>query len=519
MATRKKKTPAERWAALVLKVSTSRPVDVTETEANKQARITRLLADYDAFVLYYFPHYTQNKLGAVTHCAPFHIAGVNALLANPYYKGFWKIFRGGAKSSHADIFAPLYLKQQRPVRQLNVMMLIGKNAATAQRLLQDIQAELQHNPRFIHDFGPQIKDGSWEQGEFQTMDGCGFVALGMGQPPRGTRFGANRPDYIVADDLDDDKLKKNPKRIREAVDWLYRAVIPTMDIGLARFVLVNNLICKKGIMGTMMAERPDWHRLEVNALDANGNPNWARYTKEFYAQLRKDIGTKAFLTEYQNDPQEDGGVFTHEQISWQQLGDPTTWLRFDAIVAYADFSYSTSLSSDYTAITFWAKQGTKLYKLRAYLRQTETPAKAVKWWFDLHFSLPDAVRLKIRSYAEANATQKTILKPLFEKEARKRGVTNFVKFDTQKKGDKNDRIGSMTTQYENGDVVYCLSQHDDPDMQASVEQLTSWAEGAPHDDGPDADQSAWAKLETLGRLSGRSGAYSGGFTKNAARGF
>ncbi len=515
MAKKRTLTPAERWDALVLKVSSSRPTDLLETPAAKAARIARLLADYDTFVTYYFPHYTVNKLGEVTHCAPFHIEGAAAVLADPSYKGIWEIFRGGAKSTHADIFLPLFLKQQRPVRQLNVMMLIGKNNTTAQRLLQDVMVELAHNPRFLHDFGPQIRDGSWEQGEFQTLDGCGFVALGMGQPPRGTRFGANRPDFIVADDLDDDKLKKNPARIREAVDWLYRAVLPTMDIGIARFLLVNNRIARRGILATLVAERPAWHHLLVNALDEAGNPSWPKYTRAYYAQLKKDIGTKAFLTEYQNDPQEDGGVFLLEQIHY----GPADWTAMEAIVAYADFSYSTSASSDFTSIHYVGRVGTKFYALKTYHRQDETAAKAVRWWYAFHLSLPEAIRVRVRAWAEANATQKTILKPLFDKEARQRGVAQFVRFDTSKKGDKADRIGSMTTYYENGDLIYCQTQEADPDMLAAVEQLTGWSEKAAHDDGPDAQQSAIAKLESIGRTSGRSYTPTGGFTKNAARGF
>ncbi|WP_400192805.1 hypothetical protein [Hymenobacter sp. B81] len=512
----KKKNLHSRWKELVTKISSDRPVDRDENEYTKRIRIQRAQADYDFFVTYYFPHYTQNKLGEVTHCAPFHIDGANTVRNTPNYKGIWEIFRGGAKSTHVDIFLPLWLKIQEP-RQINVMMLVGKNHKTAVRLLQDIQAELAANPRYIHDFGEQVKLGSWEQGEFVTNDGCAFVALGMGEPPRGTRFGANRPDYIACDDLDDDKLKKNPARIREAVDWLYRAVIPTMDIGIARFILVNNRITKTGILSTVVAERPEWHHLLVNALDENGKPTWGKYTEAYFDQLKKDVGWKAFQTEYMNDPQEDAGVFTREAIQWKKM--PNDWTQFDAIVMYGDMSYSTSKKSDYTAIKCWAKKGVTLNKLKAYLRQTETPAQAIDWWFRFYLSLPKAVQLKMRCYVEANATQRILLKPIIDAAAKRYGVTNFIKFDLERKGDKADRIGSMTTQYHNGDVFYDISQLEDPDMIASVEQLTGWEEGARYDDGPDADQSAHAKLVIIGRLSGRGAARTGAFVKNNSRGF
>lgn len=513
----KAKTLEERWDELVLKVTSDRPTELGESIADQQARIARARVDYDFFVTYYFPHYTKNKLGEITHCAPFHIAAANAVKANPSFKGFWKWFRGSAKSTHGNIFLPLWLKIQVPIRQLNVMMLIGKNAKTATRLLQDIQAELAANPRYLNDFGPQIKDGSWAEGEFQTMDGCAFVALGMGQPPRGTRFGADRPDYITGDDLDDDKLKKNPSRVKEVVEWLHRAVIPTMDIGIARFMLINNLIAKRGIMASMIAEHPDWYLSEVNALDEAGEVTWDKYTKAFFAQLRKDIKTKAFLSEYMNDPQEDGGVFTLEQIVYKKV--PKDWTWFDALVMYCDPSYSTSEKSDYTAIALWGKKEERFYKLKAYFRQRETIDKAMRWWFKYYLSLDVKVRAKMRCYVEANATQCVILRPRINKAASKFGIANPIRFDKTKKGDKADRIGSMTTQYENGDVFYNIDEENDADMMASVEQLTGWVEGAKHDDGPDADESAWRRLEKVGKASGREQTPTGSFTKNTSRAF
>jgi predicted phage terminase large subunit-like protein len=518
---KKTKNPEERWAALVLRVS-SATAGQTEQVTEREARINRARVDYDFFVTTYFPHYTKDKLGNTTNCAPYHVDAANDVLANQEFTGFWMWFRGSAKSTHANIFLPMWLKIQTPVRQLNVMLLIGKNSKTATRLLQDIQVELQHNELYIRDFGHQIKDGSWEQGEFQTADGCAFVALGMGQPPRGTRFGAQRPDYIVMDDTDDDKLKKSPARVTEVVEWVHRAVLPTMDSGIMRFLFVNNFIARKGLMARLVAEHPDWYMSRVDAMDKKGNPTWSRHSKEHFARLRKKVKEKAFLSEYMNDPQEDGGVFTLEQIKWRPaLSD---WTQYDALVMYGDPSFSTSEKADFFSIPLWAKRGTKFTKLKVYHRQRETASKAIKWWFKYYYGLPLKVRVKLRCYVESNATQKEILRPLIEAEAKRTGLPNFIKFDTSKKGDKEDRISSMTTQYENEDVEYNSAEQSDPDMLASIEQLTGWTEGggqAMHDDGPDADESAWRKLEKAGKRSGRAGreTRSKGFKKSTSRSY
>lgn len=186
---------------------------------------------------------------------------------------------------------------------------------------------------------------------------------------------------------------------------------------------------------------------------------------------------------------------------------------------YGDPSFGTGAKSDFFSIPAWAKWGNRVVKLKVYHRQGETAGKAIDWWFNYYTSLPPQVRAKFRCYVEANATQKLLLKPEIDKACKKYGIVNFIKYDTDKKGDKNDRIGSMTTAYENGDVVYNLAEKEDPDMIASIEQLTGWEEGAKHDDGPDADQSAWTKLEKVKRLSGRTGQRTGGYAKNNSRGF
>lgn len=505
-----------RWDELKLKISSERLTESNESEQTREARKARARADYGFLVTYYFPHYAKDKAGNITPSAPFQIKAADEVKNDPMYKGIWEWFRGSAKSVNADVILPIYLMIQE-VRQVNTMMLIGSNNTTATRLLQDIQAELEVNPRLINDFGPFVKDGSWEQGEFVTLQGVAFVALGMGEKPRGTRFGNSRPDLIICDDLDDDKMKKSPSRVRESVDWLYRAVLGTGDTGISRFLLVNNRIAKNGILATLVAERPHWYHSKVNALDENGVPSWNRYTREFYDALRKDVGWKAFETEWQNDPQEDAGVFELEDIKWEKL--PKDWTDFDAIVMYGDPSFSTGKKSDFFSIPAWAKWGNRLAKLKVYHRQGETAGKAIDWWFNFYVSLPPQLRVKFRCYIEANATQKLLLKPEIDKAAKKYGIVNFIKYDTEKKGDKNDRIGSMTTTYENGDVVYNIDEKDDPDMIASVEQLTAWEEGAAHDDGPDADQSAWAKLEKLKRISGRTTQRTGTFAKNNSRSF
>ena len=194
-----------------------------ENATQKEQRIRRLQRDYAAFCEYYFPHFLtlRDKVTGeairTIHNAPFHNAAAKLVKNTPNLKAVFKWPRGHAKSTHFDIFMPLWLMFQ-PKRLINFMVIVGKSEDSADRLLGDIQAELQYNKRIIADFGKQMSLGNWTEGEFTTKDGVCFLACGRGQSPRGLRKREARPDYIVIDDLDDDELCRNERRVRELTD-------------------------------------------------------------------------------------------------------------------------------------------------------------------------------------------------------------------------------------------------------------------------------------------------------------
>ena len=183
-----KKEALELWKQHCADVQTATTIGRGETNAQRDQRIRRVRADYGAFVDYYFPHYTMNpQTGAQTPCAPFHIKAAKEVKANKNLRAVYKWHRGAAKSTHLDIFIPLWLKCQEQ-REINLMVLVGKSEDNANTLLADIQAELQYNQRYINDFGEQYNSGSWEDGQFVTKDGTAFFARGRGQSPRGLRY-------------------------------------------------------------------------------------------------------------------------------------------------------------------------------------------------------------------------------------------------------------------------------------------------------------------------------------------
>ena len=197
-----KKLAYEQWKEHCKRVQsiTDTSVMARETPAERDRRVRRLLGNYAAFCEYYFPHYltlrdkATGEVIRTIHNAPFHNAAAAKVKNTPDLKAVFQWPRGHAKSTHFDIFMPLWL-MFRPKRLINFMVVVGKSEDSAIRLLSDIQAELEYNARIIADFGEQKSVGDWQEGEF-TFQLSGVCYLGLS-----FRSGSFRSDAAVSCDF------------------------------------------------------------------------------------------------------------------------------------------------------------------------------------------------------------------------------------------------------------------------------------------------------------------------------
>lgn len=475
----------ERWKQHCETVQAATAVNINETQAQRLARIRHLRTDYAAFVDYYFPHWTVNpETGKATPCAPFHVSAANKILKDRNLKAAFQWHRGAAKSTNMDVFVPMWLMAQEH-REINVMVLVGKSEDNAKTLLGDIQAELQYNQRYIHDFGEQYNVGTWEEGEFVTRSEVAFFARGRGQSPRGLRYRSHRPDYVVIDDLDDDELVESPARVTKLFDWVRSALFGTLDGGRGRFIMVGNLIAKNSVLAKW-CDIKSVHVTKVNIYDSKGGISWAsKWTPQEVKDIENVVGYRAFQKEYMNNPIIEGAIFRNEWIRW---GKRPAWSKFSEIVLYIDPSFKGSIKNDYKAAKLWGKAGTTLYHLRAFVRQSSV-AEMVRWCYDL-YEWTREQGISVRWYMEANFMQDTILDE-FRREGELRGYQLPITGDKRKKPDKFQRVEAISPLWERGFVVYDETQKDDPDMLAGIDQTLAFEKGMRgHDDAPDADEGA-----------------------------
>ena len=472
---------------------------VRETAVEKERRIRRLQKDYAAFCEYYFPHFLQQRdkvtgeVVRIVHNAPFHNAAALKVKNTPNLKAVFKWPRGHAKSTHMDIFTPLWLMFQ-PKRLIDFMVVVGKSEDSANRLLGDIQAELGYNKRIIADYGKQMSMGDWTEGEFTTKDGVHFLACGRGQSPRGLRKRESRPDYIVIDDLDDDELCRNPRRVREMTDWVKEALFGALDVGRGRFIMVGNLISKTSVLADICKTK-GVHVSEVKAVDGEGNPVWReKWTKEEARAYAEFVGYRAWEKEMMHNPIIEGTVFKQE---WIKYAKRPAWRDFDELVLYIDPSWKSKKTNDTKAAKLWGKYKSQLWHLRAFVRKASV-AELVRWCYDLYeWSLEQ--NIPIRFMMEASFMQDIILDD-FTIEGNLRGYQLPITGDKRKKPDKFQRVEAISPLWERGFVFYDLSQKEDPDMQAGIAQTLAFEKGmSGNDDAPDADEGAIWQLQRTTR--------------------
>lgn len=452
-------------------------VEHNENIGEQNTRIKKAQKDYAFFVEYYFPHFAKFK------CAKFQIDAANFIKKNPNVRYVARWARGHAKSTHIGVFIPLWLKIQE-VKTYHVMVTVSANEDKADQLLSDVQAELQSNKRYIHDFGEQIGFGSWKDGEFSTRDGFSFFALGKGQKPRGLRAREWRPDLIVTDDIDDDEEVQNEARVRKSVDWVLEALFGATDMGSGRFILVGNQIAKNCILSAV-ASRPGVKVTTVNALDANGEPSWPeKYSKEQIQAAIDFMGFRRAQKEYFNNPITEGAVFKNEWIRW---GKMRKLHEYDELVAYCDPSFKSSVKADYKAIKLWGKWGKELHHIAAFVRHA-TITNMVEWFYDLHEALPP--KAVCNYYIESVFFQDMMLDE-FEVVGLRRGYQLPIRADKRQKADKFQRVESVSPLWERGLVIYNQAMKNDMDMLLGIDQLLAFEKGSKaNDDGPDADEGA-----------------------------
>ncbi|QYS90711.1 hypothetical protein JJC04_12075 [Flavobacterium covae] len=467
------------------------PIDLKETASEKAKRIAYLEANPEKWFKYYFPNYYTSEP------APFHLRATKRILSNPEWYEVRSWSRELSKSGRT-MMEVLYLALTG--KKKNILM-ISSTYDNACRLLLPYKSILEVNNRIINDYGTQESLGNWEAGEFVTKKGVSFRALGAGQSPRGTRKDEIRPDVLLIDDIDTDEECRNPDRIKNKVNWIEQALLPTRSISNPLLVIVCGNIIAKYCCVTELAQKADCFEV-INIRDKNGLSTWPqKNTEEMIDRVLSKISHNSAQKEYFNNPISEGDVF--KELTY---GKCPPLSSCEEVVVYADPSTSNKdkgKASTKSVIIIGFK-ALKFYVYKVWVDQTSN-AKFVDWLYEAYRYLTinqvDTKRIWIENNSLQDPFYEQVILPLIYKIAEQYGFTIPITPDARRKPDKFSRIeGTLEPVNRLGNLIFNEEEKNDPHMQRMHDQMIGVSENSKTMDGPDGLEGAvWIILNRVVR--------------------
>lgn len=493
------------WKRFCERTQASSGVNIFETKADQEHRKKTALGDYNFFFKTYLSIFCDE---GTTDCAPFQIKAAVRLCAprpvdDPNLIAILEWPREHAKSVHACVGYPMWMLAKGT---LNGMILMGKNEEAACVLLGDIQAQLQFNALFIHDFGDQYNMGDWADGDFTTKGGIRFLAIGRDQTPRGARKGEKRPNYAVVDDIDDDQIVNNQKRVKAIVDRIMGALYFALDTKKGgTLVLAGNRIHPQSVLAHMVGDikpgapkREGIYHSKIFAIDPKTDlPSWPRYS---YGQIMNKVKVAGVLgrREFFHENHIEGSIFKDAYFNWITMRNLH---KYKIIVGYFDPSFENNPKSDFKAVRVWGGFSTPSgdwhrHCLKSFVRRAEL-VEAFRFMSEYEDKLP--VGVGVLWFVEKQFFNRPIQEALaaHNKQRRlERKKELIVITDNTNKDNKYIRIVKMEPSYSNGENFYNIDEIHNPDMIEGNNQLKGIEPGYnTPDDSPDADQGAHEQLD------------------------
>jgi predicted phage terminase large subunit-like protein len=449
----------------------------------RERRLARAAADPLYFCATYLPHYFSHDF------APFHreliellgrrgSAVVPVAVAAP---------RGFAKTTLVSFG---YVLHQVLFQRRRFVVLGSDTADLAGDLTGYLRLELGLNPRLAEDFGPACRCQG-PAGDFVVGGKTRILARGSGQRLRGIKHGRFRPDLVILDDLENDKNVRNPRLVRECLDWVTQAVYPALDPAGSLFI-IGTILARRSALAIMVnSPQEPWSRYTrrvYRALGPDGASLWpARHPARELLKQKRLMGSRAFNTEKQNNPLDENGMFQEE---WIRSYHPAELAgRQLAVAGFLDPSLATGDKGDFKAvITLGLDRSEQVfYVLDAFIRRC---------------SLDQLVRAVLRRQAkhhylvfgiEDNVFQRLLLDE-FARAASEAGVSLPLRGVTQRLS-KELRLAGLSPLVERGLVRFRPEHSDQGEL---IEQLLHFPTPNVHDDGPDALEGAVSLVKSTG---------------------
>ena len=175
--------------------------------------------------------------------------------------------RGAAKSTIMAVIYPLhciYFKwayEKLDMKTNNFIIIVSKSHTMAKSRVQDIKRKIEVDTRFQH-----LKGEKWGESRLITSNDTLIVPIGRGGQIRGSLFGAERPDLIISDDLDDPETVNNPDVREKDQHWFDTSFLKAgRPDGTTNFINIDTVKHPEST-ANLLRDRPNWSTLFFQAI-------------------------------------------------------------------------------------------------------------------------------------------------------------------------------------------------------------------------------------------------------------
>lgn len=324
--------------------------------------------------------------------------------------------RSHAKSTVLALAWPLY---RAAVFKEPFTLITSDTGPQAAQRVTDVHAELLDNTHLVNQYPhlalPERRDYAKQRvksttREFITVGGIRFSGVGAGQALRGIKERHQRPTLIVVDDLENDESIRTPEQRTKLWDWFTKALLNLPGPEGAQFLVIGTVLHKDSLLSRLLSDSQaeQWHQLRYAAINESGALWPAAWPLERLEAQRTLVGSRAFATEFLNDPAEDDNALWRS--SWLDANRVGSAPSLDRVAVAVD--PSASATGDATGIIVGGTKAGEGYTL-ADLTTQGSPAAWARVVLDAYHQYDaDVIIAEKNNGGEmVTATLESVLKP------------------------------------------------------------------------------------------------------------
>lgn len=259
--------------------------------------------------------------------------------------------RDHSKTFFFDFAVPIWKAITQP---RGIGFIFSATQPQAERILGDIKAELESNPK-LQWLVPKNKIGNkWSGTHIRLANGHRIYARGFGTKVRGAH-----PTWIVVDDGLNDETAYSETQRKKQIDYFYTA-ITNMIVPTGQIIVVGTPFHQSDLYGDL-EKNPQYTFKRYQAIKADGKALWPdRYNIKSLEAKKAEIGSIRFTREFQCEPVgDDMSLFPKSLFRGEPTEQHTLTLGLPAkhwdklgVTRYmgVDFALSSSVQADFTVV-------------------------------------------------------------------------------------------------------------------------------------------------------------------------